>query len=671
MKIKPIIRIVIVIFIIWIMSFSDCSFAAEWEWINDAAEIISFFANLSQRIWIPLAKVAWDFLTNRRVYWEILWIDVLMRNYRNVVKNLANFCLWFYFIFIIFKYLIKWQIQNKIKNILLWILIAWVWIQASRFLVAATIDVSTILTSAVWALPSQIISQSEDISKATKQNIVKALMNDGDDINASIDNIKKSVVDLFPKGESEKWFININREKVNSIEWELESGDITREKLFDLFMPNAKGESGPMYFIWLSILKTNASYSIDVSSVDKAKTTILNMLLIFGPTMLFAIEMALLCVFAFMRVIYLWMFIILSPFAVLLLCIEKADGADNNLVKSLSKHINFKAFLLNVFKPAIIVLWFWIALLFTSLMSSLITNSGSEFQEMNTNICENKTDAINGRYTTQMSNDFIQFTLFNAGKSILDFMLSILTIICVYYIIKFAFQIWNDKSKDFVSGKLKKFQDFAETAITSMPLVPVSWYDENWNPSTYTISMSGASWLLDRKFQEWKNTFEDITASQVDSVMWIFWLDGNTLNSKDQQEIKQAWNKGSSTPASYDELSAKKNKLAEKMRENKKWATLFLHGANSWRWDTFEDFLNRASDPNRFGSNINWKNLVEAWNKISENKEERSISKLFGWTNWKIYVETYAKYFLWEERAKDIHTWDQLKDVDILEKKED
>jgi hypothetical protein len=50
------------------------------------------------------------------------------------------------------------EAANVIKGIVVNILIAGIAIQASRFIVAATLDISTIATAAVGALPAQLIA---------------------------------------------------------------------------------------------------------------------------------------------------------------------------------------------------------------------------------------------------------------------------------------------------------------------------------------------------------------------------------------------------------------------------------------------------------------------------------------------------------------------------------
>lgn len=50
--------------------------------------------------------------------------------------------------------------MKMLKGILIKMIVAGICIQASRFLVAATLDIATIATSALGSIPAQLISDS-------------------------------------------------------------------------------------------------------------------------------------------------------------------------------------------------------------------------------------------------------------------------------------------------------------------------------------------------------------------------------------------------------------------------------------------------------------------------------------------------------------------------------
>ena len=139
---------------------------------------MSFFNKACNIFIYPMLVVAWYLVDNSFVYWEVFGFDAVLWQLWNIVKNLANFTLWFYFVYKIFKYLIG-DGKEKIKDVLLSALIAWIWIQASWFIMAALIDVSTILTYGVWWLPISVLggdSKKNDNNLESNPYIMKSLI---------------------------------------------------------------------------------------------------------------------------------------------------------------------------------------------------------------------------------------------------------------------------------------------------------------------------------------------------------------------------------------------------------------------------------------------------------------------------------------------------------------
>ena len=122
----------------------------------------SFLYKMVYVLIYPILIVAAKLVDNSLVYWEIFWFDAVLWQLWNIVKNLANYSLWFIFVYKIFEFLLKWQKTWEVKKILVSSLIAWIGIQASWFLMAALIDISTILTYWVGWLPISVLKDSGD-----------------------------------------------------------------------------------------------------------------------------------------------------------------------------------------------------------------------------------------------------------------------------------------------------------------------------------------------------------------------------------------------------------------------------------------------------------------------------------------------------------------------------
>lgn len=149
--------------------------------MNTLLEVLSNIAYIIVRPLVSLAGIAMD---NQMVYGSFMFLDAPLRKLRNLVKNLANFALGFLFLAWILWYVLSpWGLGkigafkntfNTPVDLIKKTLIAGVLIQMSWFIMMVLVDLSTILTYSVGALPSSIISQvwSGVSSKVLSTNIV-------------------------------------------------------------------------------------------------------------------------------------------------------------------------------------------------------------------------------------------------------------------------------------------------------------------------------------------------------------------------------------------------------------------------------------------------------------------------------------------------------------------
>lgn len=146
----------------------------------------------------PLLIIAWNAMDNSLVYWSVFHLDAPLRKFWNIMKNFANYALWFVLLYNILKSLFgrKWIGSFKDGKSPLWIvkniLIAGILIQASRFLLSAIIDISTIATYAIWWMPLTILKNSD----AWDQKIlwVNSTMNLSDATNSSQNILEDTII---------------------------------------------------------------------------------------------------------------------------------------------------------------------------------------------------------------------------------------------------------------------------------------------------------------------------------------------------------------------------------------------------------------------------------------------------------------------------------------------
>ena len=593
---------------------------------------------------------------------------------------MANFCLWFYLLYVIFKWLIwqfwgKEEITKNLKSVLLWVLVAWVWVQASRFLTSVVIDVSTITLSAVGAFPSQVLSKNERLNKW-----IQVSMSDFNNRGSNV--VDGQLRNLFPENGAANSFVETTKIPLNK--------SVTNEELFDSLMPNKDDVSGPLYYMWVAILRTNEVPSVASDSEPSAKRTILNLIIKWWTTIVYAIEMMVLCVIALMRILYLWMFIVLSPFAILLACIQKAWEKEllaKWFISNLMKQINLKTFLAKVFQPAIIVLWISLAMIFATLISAIVnenkTKSMEDFSISWAKISTLRDEKMISQsekdvtYTTRLDSNLLSLSISTVWKWLLDLIMAILTVILVYEIISMSVKIWNSiwGGQDWLSKKVDSVQKWVTWLMTSVPIIPVAWYDKEWVRTTNYMSIGTAKQLGEKKIRQYSWVIEDEYRNQTDIISsWFGEKDEIvSLSYVDRQAIKDVviasdlWL--ARLTKQFDKIIQFGNRKKEERGLNKnEWYWMMLNPeSKEWFWrNTFKDWLTEMKDSTKRWTinDSTWEAMIDWWNTWTNSNGDQALENLFKQNETK-NVKAYAKLFnLWD----NIDTWDELKNIDISKK---
>lgn len=355
---KKSIKIILTLFIV-VFLFVWTSFAqSDWEQTMSLVEEISYLMHIVISIlswwWIILATLAWKFMSNDLVYGAFLNLDSSLWNLWNIMKNLANFALWFILVFTIVKNLFKWWISNEdpiqgAKNTVLSTLVAWVLIQMSRFLIAVMIDLSTIGTAAIWSLPSQFIVADSgfqaDISRlaAKVQNRIE--------------------IDLSMTGD----VTNIIKT------WNLNS-DTDVDKLVDTIMPWSDTMAWPFIFLWVSVfnLFDLTDSSKNLNNTDDWSDVFLSLWINWFVLFIFSVSLLLIFVFNLFRVITLWVVIPLSPFVFMLFAFTKVWKFSIKLDNFFGQITDIKNIFKLIFMPVYMTLVLSIVLIVMVLMRSVI-----------------------------------------------------------------------------------------------------------------------------------------------------------------------------------------------------------------------------------------------------------------------------------------------------------
>ena len=663
---------------IGMMSFSDWSFAAEdtENVLETVWKMLYLIVNILSWVWVFFAKWAGEFLTNKWVYGEVIWLDVILWQYRNVVKNMANFGLWFYFIYEIWMWILNKSNSgiDKLKNKLVWLLVAGIWIQASWFMTAVVIDISTITLSAAWAFPSMLVSESQDIKNSFSVSMWN-FFEEGKELWKQISKWMEFWLFLPDMGQAKFTLLTKGIDLKEPI---------PVEDFYDKILPSADSVSWPLYYLWFSILKTSTITSPQATDEAGWKAMIFNTLLQWWTTVIYSIEMLVLLVFSVMRVVYMWVFISISPIIVLLWCIEQASGkwGNSGFIGSLTKHFNLSSFFWNAFKPTIIVLWFSLSMIFVSLISTTIIHEGQKFDmwwletQNRRNGWSTDTGQWDYKYDTIFNGENAEILIQNWWKSLFDFILCVITVILVYVIIKFAVNMWW--WKDFVSEKIQKFQWNVEAWIGTMPIVPVSWWDKDGNKETHYLSAGTVFWignlgnptnqsnLIDRRMAAATESLGNYNSSQADALNnFLGWANKSRLTESDITSIENAWWIGIwwTTKLSAMKNAMKKSKEGYQLKLNQTtWDPRWIKIFEKWLKDTEEWDINKVDGLIDENDVIIWKWMIDWWKK---NENDRTLEKMFmnsNNRNEKRNVQVYAKFF---GLGDGVDSWQTLKDRDI------
>lgn len=178
-------------FSVWWFGVGNEVFAVDWnkptendlfqQQTTEWYEKLSFLTKVVYVLVYPLLVLAWKLADNSMVYWEIFWFDTVLWQLWNILKNFANFTLWFIIVYKIFEILLVKKEANPwdVRTLLINSLIAWVWIQASWFIIASLIDISTILAYSIWGLPISVLKGSANELESIKYNpyVLKNVIN--------------------------------------------------------------------------------------------------------------------------------------------------------------------------------------------------------------------------------------------------------------------------------------------------------------------------------------------------------------------------------------------------------------------------------------------------------------------------------------------------------------
>ena len=381
-----------------------------------------FFWKIVSWIWIFLWNIAGVLMTNNMVYWEFMWFDVSLWKIWQISRSFCNYALAVIFLYNILKYILNpdWDTKS-VKTILTQILWASVLIQASWFIMMALVDLSTIWLATVSSFPSQVISSSESI----KNNMITSLKKN--EVLKHYNTSKIVTLNAFSDD-----YLNSDSESFIDTSVDREGWPITTEAMIDNLVPRANNLWGPLVFLWFSALETQNFITPEYQATTCPDLFVKNMIYLITEvwaSALYSFALLILIVILIVRLFYLWIFIALSPVVILLYMVKWID-----VWKDMTDFFAVKNVLYLIFQP--VIFWMYISLMFViMIVSQWFFNKGSlQLANWGVGIIERTSDSEVSIWNT------IKIQTIKAKKSIWDLFVSLVVLVFMRLLVKFALQ---------------------------------------------------------------------------------------------------------------------------------------------------------------------------------------------------------------------------------------
>lgn len=580
------IKIVSMIFIVWFFfilpTYAQSTGTGS---LSEVQKLLNSLLSLCSRWWIILAVLAGKLMTNDWVYGSIIHMDIYLWKIRNIMKNFANFGL----VAIVLRNIIQNLIGKEkinIKDIITKTLIAWILIQASWFLVAAVVDVSTIATTAIGAFTTSFLQSSPNLQTQINNSITNNVYT-------------KYIIDLSGGNA----ITPIVGDKVSSP---------SRESI----LPTYNSVSGPLIYLWFSVFKFQNYMNVQWS--PGAESLTISFLLRVVLILFYTLGLALLFIANIIRVAFLRIFIIAAPLLVL------AQVFKSKALESwwwVGKYLKFSVMLDLIFKPLIFVAGFsMILILVVSIQSIMNWTLPKDFNGVTIGVNSSWSSlAIEGISTINIQeNNILGSDPFStAGAQITETGQTIFVNLLLFFLTTFLMRQFIKMAV--TSGKWSPISDimtpmvnWVEKAAKTVPVLPMWW-------GMSVGAMQNFSAGQKNKLAEWfgMNTSGQFTESEqkfdqfVSAKMWIqqswwakdyqelnkftgFW--GNFINESAQIAEQRVWwlYLGDSSRRPLLERWLKNNPTASGITRN----------------DTFENTFKNNDNPNAKNNRVKLHNLM-------------------------------------------------------------
>ena len=572
-------------------------------------------------------------MTNSFIYGEALHFDVFLWKIWQITRNIANFWLGFIFLYEILKYMLNPSETKTPMSIIKDLLKSGVVIQLSWFAIMVLVDISTVLFALVSSFPSQVIGSDAVFSQALNTVIEsscpdKIISDNAQPQGNVLCKWQKQIIRFMAdagwsklKNSTEAGIINVEMR---------EGGGLTKDQLFDTLLPSQDSLSWPLMFIGFEIFKTAqlSDYSNVqwISDMEKDFKQIFQIVLHSGMMILYTLSLLVLMVVLIARVLYLWIFIAISPIVVLLnYLIKPKKQLTNDIFRDINKMIKL------IFWPVFYALY--ISLMIIMLV---IFNWALKFNMMNYESPVQITDS-----QLKFDNDLISVSMEGGTMRLYDLLLGAIALFLMRNLVQLA--IKEETGIKQIDDFTKNVSKLATWFIETVPIVPVPWSNIKIGAgSVFTDA------ILNEKINSISGDFENKRVNQMQSLGQTFGFDiDNRIKESEKKRLSQILNQSGNAEDKLKTYIEGINKIKGKFHFSDVESDLFKIFSDSggyqqtlkeiYGFQRLSGIKNTSDFYTYLNSNNNWKKLYKVFfgaenapsskDNLDKNKEKYAIQR--------------------------------------------
>ncbi len=534
------------------------------RWLNVLLSLLSW-------IWIWLASFAGKLMTNGFVYGEFMNLDKVLYYLWNLSRTFANFLIVGLLLMKIVKDLMSSQwIDGKTLTKYV-VQLAWgaILINLSRFLVGATVDISTILTTSTsWLANSYIASETNDLKNTMIQ------------VTSTSRASSKQIIHMENKLCANQAIVELDSQD----DWSASTEN--PKELLDKILPSETSISWPLLYLGIGVLQLqNFQYNSNNPNaiIDNLFVVSTRLAIILS----FTIIMALLVMINIFRLVTIRLSVAFWPLLIIL-WVTKQDEMLGDIGKKFSRENIFKA----IFAPVVAVGLLSVSLIAIVMMQSLLQFK-PHIQRWDAYISSTSQWSligVNGIFDTTIAWDILGN---DSGQTIKNTFTNILLIVFTLFILFGVVKVLlSFLSSSWLGHKTYQgIADFGKEALGSMPIIPseFGWISIN----------SGKKYLnkywLSSKISKTANEQNRVVENKLRKMAWL----QPFLNSTDYKaltKLEEQFNKSYTIGSSqYNSLIQDSNKFIDLAWYKKQKISI---SGMQWVPSALEAFLKNLSKNN-------------------------------------------------------------------------